>query len=94
MTRPVTTAQKTEVGFTVAGSGIGSAIGEAVVAAISRDIALSRSIFANRSLDNRVRDSDRTVGQTSPVVCVAKIVFRRHSKVGCEISAPRSLSLG
>jgi hypothetical protein len=48
VTRPVTTAQKTEVGFTVAGSGIGSAIGEAAVAAISRNIALSRSIFADR----------------------------------------------
>ena len=44
MTRPVTTAQNTEVGFTVAGSGTGSAIGDAAVAATNNAKALMRSI--------------------------------------------------
>ena len=46
-TNPVTTAQRTEVGLTVAGSGAGSAIGEAADAEISKTIALKRSIASS-----------------------------------------------
>lgn len=46
-TNPVTTAQKTEVGLTVAGSGAGSAIGEAADAEINKTVALKRSIASS-----------------------------------------------
>jgi len=86
-TNPVTTAQRTEVGLTVAGSGAGSAIGEAADAEISKTIALKRSIASSVLQASRQHEmSASSVLQASSVTIehTSFITFRRQ---GC---GPRS----
>jgi len=79
-TNPVTTAQRTEVGLTVAGSGAGSAIGEAADAEISKTIALKRSIAANSESSRQHETSAASVLQASSVTIehTSFITFRRQ----------------
>lgn len=57
----MTTVQKTEVGFTVAGSATGSVMGEAADAAISKAIALMKSISADFEGHEDYESSRQTV---------------------------------